>query len=50
MMEGRVLRNPEDDHYLRSGVTAEMTSALVMRFFVWGVCCYDTWRVGCSWN
>lgn len=33
-MESRVLRNPEDDHYLRSGVTAEMTSALVMRFFV----------------
>ena len=37
-MEGRVLRNPEDDHYLRSGVTAEMTSELVMRFFVCGVC------------
>lgn len=40
-MEGRVLRNPEDDHYLRSGVTAEMTSELVMRFFVCGVC----WRI-----
>ena len=40
-MEGRVLRNPEDDHYLRSGVTAEMTSELVMRFCVCGVC----WRI-----